>query len=196
MYKVKKIGYITGEEIKIQKRRKRITRDSKIWKIWRTTITMATCIYCASMNGKILADDDPLVDVIPVHPNCKCIIERLLGILAGTVTNDEEDGVDVFFLNHGHLPTYYISSKEATMKGWDKLKGNLAEVLPGRVIGGDVFQNRKKKLPTKSGRIWYEADFDYTRGYRNSCRLLYSNDGLLFVTYDHYVSFYEVVVGD
>ena len=42
------------------------------------------------------------------------------------------------------------------------------------------------------GRIWFEADFDYTGGYRNSFRLLYSNDGLIFVTYDHYATFYEI----
>lgn len=101
------------------------------------------------MNGKILADDDPLLDTIPVHPNCKCIIERLLGVLAGTVTNEEERGVEVFFINHGYLPTHYIPSEEAIMRGWNKLEGNLAEVLPGRVIGGDIFQNRKKKLPVK-----------------------------------------------
>ena len=70
--------------------------------------------------------------------------------------------------------------------------GNLTEVLPGRVIGGDVFENRKHKLPESPGRTWYEADFDYDGGYRNNCRLLYSNDGLLFVTYDHYMSFYEI----
>ena len=38
----------------------------------------------------------------------------------------------------------------------------------------------------------YEADFDYSGGYRNDCRLLYSNDGLIFVTYDHYATFYEI----
>ena len=75
---------------------------------------------------------------------------------------------------------------------WVKAEGNLADVLPGRMIGGDVFENRKHKLPEAPGRIWFEADFDYTGGYRNSFRLLYSNDGLIFVTYDHYATFYEI----
>ena len=46
-----------------------------------------------------------------------------------------------------------------------------------------------EKLPIG---IWYEADIDYQSGYRNTYRILYSNDGLIFVTYDHYQTFYEV----
>ena len=72
------------------------------------------------------------------------------------------------------------------------LLGNLADILPGRMIGGDKYKNRDGRLPDAPGRVWYEADFDYTGGYRNDCRLLYSNDGLIFVTYDHYLTFYEI----
>lgn len=43
------------------------------------------------------------------------------------------------------------------------------------------------------GRVWYEADINYTGGYRRRHRILYSNDGLIFVTYDHYETFWEVV---
>ena len=43
------------------------------------------------------------------------------------------------------------------------------------------------------GRIWYEADINYKRGYRNTQRLLFSNDGLIFVTYDHYETFAEII---
>lgn len=55
-----------------------------------------------------------------------------------------------------------------------------------------IYKNRDHRLPVAIGRVWYEADFDYVRGYRNGCRLLYSNDGLIFVTYDHYFTFYEI----
>ena len=98
---------------------------------------------------------------------------------------------DLYVVLHGVLPNQYLTQEEAKKAGWDKLLGNLSEVLPGRMIGGDVFENRKHKLPESPGRIWYEADFDYDGGYRNNCHLLYSNDGLLFVTYDHYMSFCE-----
>ena len=155
-------------------------------------ITPGTCYYCAYMNGRILAVDDPRISEIPVHPNCKCYIESLSAIVAGTATNAGTDGVDLYVALHGVLPNHYLTQAEAKKAGWNKLLGNLAEVLPGRMIGGDVFENRKHKLPESPGRIWYEADFDYDGGYRNNCRLLYSNDGLLFVTYDHYMTFCEI----
>jgi len=48
-------------------------------------------------------------------------------------------------------------------------------------------------LPEKPGRIWYEADINYSGGYRNSERILYSNDGLIFITLDHYRTFIEII---
>ena len=59
-------------------------------------------------------------------------------------------------------------------------------------IGGDEYINDDGKLPMVNGRKWYEADFDYYGGFRNDCRILYSNDGLIFVSYDHYQTFYEI----
>ena len=69
---------------------------------------------------------------------------------------------------------------------------SVADVLPGYMIGGDEFLNDKDKLPCALGRTWYEADIDYTYGKRNLKRVLYSNDGLVFVTEDHYQTFYEI----
>lgn len=54
------------------------------------------------------------------------------------------------------------------------------------------YKNRNGKLPSKNGRVWYEADINYTGGYRNDDRILFSNDGLIFVTYDHYETFLEI----
>lgn len=61
------------------------------------------------------------------------------------------------------------------------------------MIGGNIFQNRDEKLPVEDDRIWYEADINYTSGYRTKARIVFSNDGLIFVTYDHYHTFYEIV---
>ncbi len=72
-------------------------------------------------------------------------------------------------------------------------KGNLNDVLPEAVIGGDIYLNDDKKLPEAVGRTWYEADINYNGGYRNKERILYSNDGLVFVTYDHYHTFCEII---
>ena len=60
------------------------------------------------------------------------------------------------------------------------------------MIGGDDYDNSDDKLPYAPDRKWYEADFNYTGGFRNDCRILYSNDGLIFVSYDHYHTFYEI----
>ena len=73
----------------------------------------------------------------------------------------------------------------AETHGWDPKRGNLAEALPGKSIGGDVYKNIEGKLPSKIGRIWYEADINYTSGYRGKERLYYSNDGLFYKTINH-----------
>lgn len=110
-------------------------------------------------------------------------------------TNIEEltkDEVVVKYVKeHGELPEYYITKSEARREGWNPGKGNLCEVLPGRAIGGDIWTNRQKSLPTKSGRKYYEADLNYNCGNRNADRIVFSNDGLVFVTFDHYRSFEE-----
>ncbi len=56
-----------------------------------------------------------------------------------------------------------------------------------------LYENRNKHLPEKLGRKWYEADINYQTGRRNAQRIVYSNDGLIFVTYDHYQTFYEII---
>ena len=87
------------------------------------------------------------------------------------------------------LPDYYISKSEARRLGWQSEKGNLCKTLPGKIIGGDRFTNREGRLPEKKGRIWTEADLNYDCGNRNTDRLIFSNDGLIYVTYDHYNTF-------
>ena len=144
------------------------------------------------MNGRIRDKDDPCFDVFPVHDNYRCYIEAVIAVVAGTATSAGMYGVDLFVFNHGKLLENYLGKKIAQKSGWEPLKGNLAEVLPGMIIGGDRYKNRDGRLPDAPGRMWYEADFDYTGGFRNDCRLLYSNDGLIFITYDHYLTFCEI----
>lgn len=87
------------------------------------------------------------------------------------------------------LPDYYLTKKQARARGWDPASGNLCDLLEGYAIGGDHFSNRERKLPAASGREWFEADLDYNCGRRNARRLLYSSDGLIYVSYDHYKTF-------
>ncbi len=122
-------------------------------------------------------------------PNLDEGFEILPELSIDELTNDEL--VVKYLKEHGELPDYYITKSEAKSMGWVPSKGNLCEVAPGKAIGGDVWTNRQKSLPTKSGRKYYEADLNYNCGNRNADRVVFSNDGLVFVTFDHYRSFEE-----
>ena len=87
---------------------------------------------------------------------------------------------------HHALPDYYLTKEAAQAKGWQPSKGNLCDVAPDMMIGGDVFTNSEHLLPSEPSRVWHEADFDYTCGNRNAKRILYSSDGLVYTTTDHY----------
>ncbi len=128
----------------------------------------------------------------PLHPNCECVLEALPLIEAGKATDKGEEGADYWLLVYCELPDYYITKEEAERLGWIPEEGNLADVLPGRMIGGDVFENREGKLPDAPGRVWYEADVDYSDGQRNDKRILYSNDCLVFFSIGGYQIFIEI----
>lgn len=101
----------------------------------------------------------------------------------------EESVVVAYLKEHRKLPDYYINKKEAKQLGWIPSKGNLCEVLPGRAIGGDYFGNFEGNLPKQNGRKYYEADINYHCGRRGAERVVFSNDGLIYITKDHYNSF-------
>ena len=92
----------------------------------------------------------------------------------------------------GHLPDNFITKNEARDLGWDSQEGNLDEVAPGMSIGGDSVGNREGRLPKEKGRKYYECDVNYEGGYRGGERIVYSSDGLIFYTGDHYESFEQL----
>jgi len=98
----------------------------------------------------------------------------------------QQQRVVSYLQQHQQLPGYYLRKNEARRQGWDPAKGNLCQVLPGKAIGGDHFSNREGSLPEKAGRSWYEADVNYQCGRRGSDRLLWSSDGLIYLSRDHY----------
>ena len=102
------------------------------------------------------------------------------------------EDVSEYLKIYGELPPNYITKKEARELGWDNEEGNLWDVSEGAVIGGDRFGNRESLLENKKGRIYYEADVNYEGGYRGPERIVYSNDGSIYYTKDHYESFREV----
>lgn len=138
-----------------------------------------------------------------------CMLLLLLtpSALAKTITVDaadyevEEDGwydtmeeVAIYLTLFEELPENYITKKEAQNLGWESRKGNLWDVAYGCSIGGDKFGNYEKLLPDQKGRKWTECDIDFEGDYRNGERIVFSNDGLIYYTDDHYESFDKIEV--
>lgn len=108
----------------------------------------------------------------------------------GTYTSKED--VALYIHTYQKLPSNFITKKEAQKLGWDSQKGNLDKVAKGKSIGGDRFGNYDKKLPDAKSRNWKECDINYEGGYRGAERIIYSSDGLIYYTDDHYNSFKEI----
>ena len=110
----------------------------------------------------------------------------------GAYTSKED--VALYIYTYGHLPKNYITKSEARELGWEG--GSLEPYAPGKCIGGDRFGNYEGLLPEEEGRSYTECDID-TLGAddRGKKRIVFSNDGLVFYTDDHYESF-ELLYGD
>lgn len=168
------------------------THDSTDYKNWISTLSLTTCQFCRSQHGKIYFVYEILEIEPPVHDKCGCRIMPMKAAYFGDATQDGQNGTDVYLSIYGRLPSKYISKKDAINAGWINILGNLNAVAPVKVIGGDVYRNKNGHLPLAPGRVWYEADINYDTGYRNHHRLIYSNDGLIFATYDHYMTFVQI----
>ena len=167
--------------------------NSSNYKTWKSILDLKACLLCRKMHGKIYLLEEWIDPEPPLHTNCRCIIEYLQALFAGTATENGANGADWWLKNYGQLPDYYITPEYAVENGWNPKLGNLYRILPGRMIMGGIYRNKNGHLPSAMGRIWYEADINYTWGFRGTDRILFSNDGLIFVTYDHYLTFYEIV---
>ncbi|MCR5455483.1 MAG: hypothetical protein K6F33_10905 [Bacteroidales bacterium] len=104
----------------------------------------------------------------------------------------DKERVALYIHTYGHLPDNYITKAEAQKLGWDSRSGNLRKVAPGKSIGGDKFGNYEGQLPQAKKRKYYECDIDYGGGKRNAKRIVFSNDGLIFYTDDHYRTFEQL----
>jgi len=99
----------------------------------------------------------------------------------------KEESVISYVKSNHKLPDYYLTKSEAKSKGWIASKGNLCDVLPGKAIGGDKFSNREKSLP--KGEQYYEADVNYNCGNRGADRIVFTENGDVWLTKNHYKSF-------
>ena len=104
---------------------------------------------------------------------------------------DPQSIADYLFA-HGELPENFLTKKEAQKLGWDSRSNYVSDVAPGMSIGGDYFGNYEQKLPVEKGVTYREADCYYTGGKRNAYRIIYSSDGRVWYTEDHYNTFTEL----
>jgi len=101
---------------------------------------------------------------------------------------DDRDRVALYLHLYGELPPHFITKKEAQQLGWSG--GEVEDFRDGAAIGGDYFGNYEGLLPKKKGRKYYECDIGTVgKKKRGEKRLIYSNDGLIYYTDDHYNSF-------
>lgn len=107
----------------------------------------------------------------------------------GEYTSKED--VALYLHTFGQLPSNFITKKQAQKLGWEG--GDLWRYAEGKSIGGDRFGNYEGMLP--EDRDYKECDIDYHGGKRNAKRLVFSADGLIYYTGDHYESF-ELLYGE
>lgn len=150
------------------------------WKWWLVSLIGLLLAAC----GVVQTPEE--IDTPPATEDSAQVIEG--------ETYDTAEEVAEYIELYGELPVNYLTKAEARELGWDASEGNLWEVAPDASIGGDYFGNFEELLPKDAD--YREADIEYTGGFRNAKRLVYSDDGFYYYTDDHYESFEEVEVGD
>ena len=106
-----------------------------------------------------------------------------------------KDDVALYIHTYGHLPSNFITKKKAESLGWSG--GSLEPYAPGKCIGGGRFGNYEGILPEAPGRTYTECDIDTLgKKSRGAKRIVFSNDGLIYYTDDHYETFTLLYGGD
>ena len=109
-------------------------------------------------------------------------------------TYDSKEEVALYLYQNGRLPSNFMTKKQARKKGWTS--GALNRKIKGKCIGGDVYSNYEGNLPDVDGRTYYECDINTLhKRSRGSERIIYSSDGLIWYTPDHYETF-ELLYGE
>ncbi len=141
----------------------------------------------------------PAPDAAPTNPPAQVQVQTQDIPAKAALDKDgvytKKDDVALYLYTYGQLPRNFITKNEARDLGWEG--GDLRPYAKDKTIGGDRFQNFERLLPTKKGRQYYECDIDTLgKSSRGAKRIVYSNDGLIYYTDDHYESFTLLYGGD
>lgn len=159
-------------------------------------LDVAEDIADAALSGEelgIIGGADGPSTIIVSTPGCDEPAQSVPAIDEDGTYNSAED-VSLYLYTYGELPDNYITKDDARDLGWTG--GSVEDYAgDGCAIGGDRFGNREGLLPTVQGRTYYECDIDTVGGdTRGAERIVYSNDGLIYYTADHYEHF-ELLYG-
>ena len=155
------------------KKQERQNGMKKIVSLFLTLLLVGSLTACGNIPVP-LPDDRPVADATESLPE------------DGVYTT--KDYVALYIHLYGHLPDNFITKDEARDLGWSG--GSLEPYAPGKSIGGSHFGNYEGLLPEADGRSYTECDIN-TMGAdsRGAERIVFSNDGLIYYTNDHYESF-------
>ena len=138
----------------------------------------------------LLSDSIPATPDVTVPPETS--VSQDLPDIEGSYTTKNE--VARYIHLYGKLPDNFITKAEARFHRWEG--GSLEPFAPGKCIGGDRFGNYEGLLPDAPGRVWWECDIDTLgKPTRGAKRIVFSNDGLIYYTHDHYETF-ELLYGE
>ena len=141
------------------------------------------CAALAQPAGDVLTDGETALRLVYLDDEpVEIMVER-----DGLYTAPDE--VALYLYAFCDLPDNFLTKADARALGWHAGDGNLWDVAPGMSIGGDRFGNREGLLPDARGRQYYECDVNYLGGYRGGERIVFSSDGLIYYTGDHYNTF-------
>ena len=160
------------------------------------TVTSAQAEMLAKNKKKKKATPTPAVSSEKETPVPEAAAERNPEKITPTPVPEgpiiDPQSIADYLFTHGELPENFITKKEAQSLGWDSKYNYVSDVAPGKSIGGDYFGNYEEKLPVGKGISYHEADCYYTGGKRNATRIIYSSDGRVWYTEDHYNTFTEL----
>lgn len=160
-----------------------------------TTQAATTETPATEVTTETVTSEETTTETTTVETTTAEVTTEVSGAVTIDGTYTSKNDVAAYIHEYSCLPSNFITKKEAQKLGWDSSKGNLWDVAPGKSIGGDKFGNYEGHLPDEKGRVYYECDVNYTGGYRGAERIIYSNDGLIYYTNDHYETF-ELLYGE
>ncbi len=165
---------------------------TRIFTLLLTLLVMVGAVGCTSDEISNVLD---IVDAVVNQNTADTVSDAEPELIISELGHyTEKDDVALYIHTYSHLPENFITKAEAKKLGWNG--GSLEEYAKGCAIGGDIFKNLEGLLPEKDGRIYTECDIGTVgQSSRGAKRIVFSNDGLIYYTDNHYESF-TLLYGD